>query len=77
MIGRFTELLGLNKFAVYVFDYGAPIGFRLALKHPERISAIVTQNGNTYLEGVSHASLRFRRTGRSRRRPIATRYAAS
>ena len=55
VVGRFTEVLGLNKFALYVFDYGAPIGFRLAVKHPERISAIVSQNGNTYLEGVSEA----------------------
>ena len=53
VIGRFTEVLGLDRFAVYVFDYGAPVGFRLAVKHPERITAIVTQNGNTYLEGVS------------------------
>jgi pimeloyl-ACP methyl ester carboxylesterase len=55
VIDRFTEVLGLAKFAVYVFDYGAPIGFRLAVMRPERISAIVTQNGNTYLEGVSDA----------------------
>jgi pimeloyl-ACP methyl ester carboxylesterase len=55
VVGRFTEILGLDRFAVYVFDYGAPVGFRLAVKHPERISAIVTQNGNTYLEGVSDA----------------------
>ncbi|NNM62028.1 MAG: alpha/beta fold hydrolase, partial [Steroidobacteraceae bacterium] len=55
VIGRFTEVLGLGKFAIYVFDYGAPVGFRLAVKHPERITAIITQNGNTYLEGVSDA----------------------
>ena len=55
VIDRFTELLGLKRFALYVFDYGAPVGFRLAVKHPERITAIVTQNGNTYLEGVSEA----------------------
>lgn len=55
VIGRFTEVLGLKKFAIYVFDYGAPVGFRLAVKNPERITAIVTQNGNTYLEGVSEA----------------------
>jgi pimeloyl-ACP methyl ester carboxylesterase len=55
VIGRFTEALGLEKFAIYVFDYGAPMGFRLAVKNPERITAIVTQNGNTYLEGVSEA----------------------
>jgi pimeloyl-ACP methyl ester carboxylesterase len=41
--------------AIYVFDYGAPIGFRLAVKHAERITAIITQNGNAYLEGVSEA----------------------
>jgi pimeloyl-ACP methyl ester carboxylesterase len=55
VVDRFTEVLELKKFALYVFDYGAPIGFRLALKHPERITAIVSQNGNTYLEGVSEA----------------------
>ncbi len=55
VIGRFTEVLGLKRFAIYVFDYGAPVGFRLALAHPDRISAIVSQNGNTYLEGVSEA----------------------
>ncbi|RYE29990.1 MAG: alpha/beta fold hydrolase, partial [Hyphomicrobiales bacterium] len=55
VVDRFTEVLGLTRFAIYVFDYGAPIGFRLAVKHPERITAIVTQNGNTYLEGVSDA----------------------
>ncbi len=55
VIGRFTEVLGLERFAIYVFDYGAPVGFRLALAHPERISAIVSQNGNAYEEGLSDA----------------------
>ncbi len=55
VIDRFTEVVGLRRYAIYVFDYGAPIGFRLAVTHPERISAIVTQNGNAYLEGVSEA----------------------
>lgn len=55
VVGRFTEVLGLKRFAIYVFDYGAPVGFRLALAHPDRITAIVSQNGNTYLEGVSEA----------------------
>ncbi len=55
VVDRFTEILGLTKFAIYVFDYGAPVGFRLAVRHPERITAVVTQNGNTYLEGVSDA----------------------
>jgi pimeloyl-ACP methyl ester carboxylesterase len=53
IIGQLTEQVGLKKFAVYVFDYGAPTGFRLALKYPERISAIISQNGNAYAEGLS------------------------
>lgn len=53
VISRFTQVLGLKTFAIYVFDYGAPIGFRLALAHPERITAIISQNGNAYLEGLA------------------------
>jgi pimeloyl-ACP methyl ester carboxylesterase len=53
VIDRFTQVVGLERFAVYVFDYGAPIGFRLALRHPERITGIVSQNGNAYEEGLS------------------------
>jgi pimeloyl-ACP methyl ester carboxylesterase len=53
VIDRFTEVVGLDRFAVYVFDYGAPTGFRLAVKHPERITAIISQNGNAYEEGLS------------------------
>ena len=52
-IDRFTEVIGLDRFAMYVFDYGAPTGFRIAVKHPERISAIISQNGNAYEEGLS------------------------
>ena len=55
VIDRFTEVLGIETFAIYVFDYGAPVGFRLAVKNPRRVTAIVTQNGNTYLEGLSDA----------------------
>jgi pimeloyl-ACP methyl ester carboxylesterase len=55
VIERFTEVVGLAKFAIYIFDYGAPVGLRLAARHPDRISAIVSQNGNSYLEGVSEA----------------------
>jgi pimeloyl-ACP methyl ester carboxylesterase len=55
VIDRFTEVVGLTRFAVYIFDYGAPVGLRIASRHPERISAIITQNGNSYLEGVSEA----------------------
>lgn len=53
IIGRFTEVLGLGRFTIYVFDYGAPTGFRIAMRHPERIAAIISQNGNAYREGLS------------------------
>ncbi len=52
-IERFTEILGFDRFIIYVFDYGAPTGFRLALRHPERIAGIISQNGNAYVEGLS------------------------
>jgi pimeloyl-ACP methyl ester carboxylesterase len=52
-IDRFTEVVGFDRYAVYVFDYGAPTGFRLAVKHPDRITAIISQNGNAYEEGLS------------------------
>ncbi|MBL1292283.1 MAG: alpha/beta hydrolase [Thiotrichales bacterium] len=55
VISRFTETLGLDRYAVYVFDYGAPVGLRLALRHPERVTAIISQNGNAYIEGLSEA----------------------
>ena len=53
IIGDFVEQIGLQKFAIYVFDYGAPVGFRLALRYPDRISALISQNGNAYVEGLS------------------------
>jgi pimeloyl-ACP methyl ester carboxylesterase len=53
VIDRLTEVLGLDRFALYVFDYGAPVGFRIATRHPERITAIISQNGNAYEEGLS------------------------
>ncbi len=53
VIGDFVQQIGLKRFAVYVFDYGAPVGFRLALRYPDRISALISQNGNAYLEGLS------------------------
>lgn len=61
VMGRFTETVGLNRYAVYVFDYGAPIGFRMALAHPERIAAIVSQNGNVYEEGLGPGWARLRK----------------
>ena len=54
VIDRFTEVVGFDRFAVYVFDYGAPTGFRLAAWHPERITGIISQNGNAYREGLSN-----------------------
>ena len=52
-IDRFTETIGFDRYTVYVFDYGAPTGFRLAVRHPDRITAIISQNGNAYEEGLS------------------------
>jgi pimeloyl-ACP methyl ester carboxylesterase len=54
-IEAFIDVLGLNRYAIYVFDYGAPVGFRLAMRHPERVTAIVSQNGNAYEEGLGDA----------------------
>ena len=54
VIDEFTEKVGLTKYALYVQDYGAPVGYRLAVKHPERITAIVVQNGNAYDEGLDN-----------------------
>ena len=64
IVDKFTETVGLSKFAMYVFDYGAPIGYRLAMWHPERITAIISQNGNMYEEGLGRHT-----GGRGRRRP--------
>ena len=55
IIGDFVDQIGLKKFAVYIFDYGAPVGLRVALRFPDRISALITQNGNAYVEGFSTA----------------------
>ena len=51
---RFTEQLGLEKYSIYLMDYGAPVGFRLAVKHPERVEALIVQNGNAYDEGLDN-----------------------
>jgi len=53
VMGQFVDALGLTRYALYVFDYGAPTGLRLAMAHPERVTAIISQNGNAYLEGLS------------------------
>jgi pimeloyl-ACP methyl ester carboxylesterase len=54
-LGAFVDALGLKRYAMYVFDYGAPVGLRLALAHPERVTGLVSQNGNAYLEGLGDA----------------------
>ncbi|MFD1875300.1 alpha/beta fold hydrolase [Hymenobacter bucti] len=53
VLDRFTQAIGLARYALYIFDYGAPVGLRLAMAHPERITALITQNGNAYEEGLS------------------------
>ncbi len=53
VIERFTEVLGLGRYTLFVFDYGAPVGLRLAVRHPERVTALISQNGNMYVEGLS------------------------
>jgi pimeloyl-ACP methyl ester carboxylesterase len=54
VVDEFTEKIGLTKYALYVQDYGAPVGFRLASRHPDRVTAIVVQNGNAYDEGLDN-----------------------
>lgn len=54
-INAFVEALNLKRYAIYVFDYGAPTGFRLAVAHPERVAAIISQNGNCYVDGLGDA----------------------
>ena len=54
-IEAFTRALRMDRYAIYVFDYGAPTGFRLAMAHPERVAAIISQNGNGYEEGLGDA----------------------
>ena len=74
VIDRFTEVIGFDRYAVYVFDYGAPTGFRLAAKHPDRITAIISQNGNAYVEGLSDGWNPIRaHAGKTPRGPAAMR----
>jgi pimeloyl-ACP methyl ester carboxylesterase len=54
IVEAFTEQLGLTRYSLYVQDYGAPIGYRLAAKHPERVQALIVQNGNAYEEGIAN-----------------------
>jgi pimeloyl-ACP methyl ester carboxylesterase len=52
VIASFTDIVGLKKYAMYIFDYGAPVGLRLALEYPDRVTAIISQNGNAYIDGM-------------------------
>ena len=52
VIERFVEIVGLERYALYVFDFGAPVGFRLATRHPDRVDALIVQNGNAYEAGI-------------------------
>lgn len=61
VMDKFVQALGIDRYSLYVFDYGAPTGFRLAAAHPERVSAIISQNGNAYEEGLSGFWETFRR----------------
>lgn len=54
IIEKFTEKLGLDKYSLYLMDYGAPVGFRLAAAHPERVESLIIQNGNAYVEGIDN-----------------------
>lgn len=54
VMGKFIDTVGLKKYSLYLMDYGAPIGFRLATKHPERVEALIIQNGNAYVEGINN-----------------------
>ena len=70
-IDAFTKAIGLNRYAIYVFDYGAPTGLRLAMAHPERVTAIVSQNGNAYEEGLAMRGARSGNIGPFRMPKIA------
>src|SRR5439155_9913814 len=74
VIEVFAGKIGLQRYALYVFDYGAPVGFRLALAHPERVTAIISQNGNAYEEGLSQGWNPIQRYWRERTRRIARRF---
>lgn len=63
VVDKFTQALELNKYSLYVQDYGAPIGFRLAIRHSERVQAIIVQNGNAYANGLSENAAPLRTYG--------------
>ena len=74
-IDAFTQALKIDRYAIYVFDYGAPTGFRLAMAHPECVTAIVSQNGNAYEEGLGDAWARSESIGPSQQQKTGTYFA--
>jgi pimeloyl-ACP methyl ester carboxylesterase len=66
VVDKFTQSVGINKYSIYVQDYGSPIGFRLAAKHPERIQSLIIQNGNAYEFGLSEAAAFLKTYGETR-----------
>lgn len=66
VVDKFTQAIGLRKYSIYVQDYGSPIGFRLAVKHPERIESVIIQNGNAYEVGLSEAATFLKTYGETR-----------
>ena len=66
VVDKFTQSIGISKYSIYVQDYGSPIGFRLAVKHPERIESIIVQNGNAYETGLSDAAAFLKTYGETR-----------
>lgn len=60
VVERFTQKVGLSNYALYLMDYGAPVGFRLAVRHPQRVTALIVQNGNAYVEGLREFWIPFR-----------------
>src|SRR5205807_9641602 len=59
VIDTFTQTIGIERYGIYVFDYGAPVGFRLALAHPERVTAVISQDGNAYADGLRLGRIPF------------------
>lgn len=66
VVEKFTNAIGLTKYSLYVQDYGAPVGFRLAVKHPEKVQALIVQNGNAYEEGLTDATAFLKSYGETR-----------
>jgi len=66
VINKFTNAIGLKNYSLYVQDYGAPVGFRLAVRNPERVRALIVQNGNVYEEGLSEAAAPLKTFGETR-----------